>query len=145
MKLNIGDKELNIKFGYKPTLKERIISKVVKMSNTTGEDGETDMEKIEDLLLFLPELLLVGMQVHHEDYRYNYDTKEGKEEKLEKTFALVEEYMESKNADVMDFFNKMQEALTEDSFLASLFQKEQKAEAAEQTVQPKVEAAQTEK
>lgn len=144
MKLKIGEKELNIKFGYKPTLKERIISKVVKMSNATGEDGETDMEKIEDLLLFLPELLLVGMQVHYKDYRYNYDTKEGKEEQLEKTFALVEEYMESENADIMDFFNKMQEALLEDSFLASLFRKEQKAEAVEEAVQPKVEEMQTE-
>lgn len=145
MKLNIGGKELNIKFGYKPTLKERIISKVVKMSEVKDKNEKVDMEKIEDLLLFLPELLLVGMQVHHKDYRYDYDTKEGKEEQLEKTFALVEEYMESENADIMDFFNKMQEALTEDSFLASLFQKEQKAEAAEQAVQPKAEVEQTEK
>lgn len=138
MKLNIGEKELNIKFGYKPTLKERIISKVVKLSDITGLDGNTDMEKIEDLLLFLPELLLVGMQVHHKDYRYDYDTKAGKEEQLEKTFALVEEYMESENADIMDFFNKFQEALTEDSFLASLFRKEQKAQAVEAVVQSKI-------
>lgn len=134
MKLNIGEKELNIKFGYKPTLKERIISKVVKMSSVSNVDGDTDMEKVEDLLLFLPELLLVGMQVHHKDYRYNYDTKEGKEEQLEKTFALVEEYMESEDADIMEFFGKLQEALTEDSFLASLYRKEEKAETAEEAV-----------
>lgn len=137
MKLNIGEKELNIKFGYKPTLKERIISKVVKMSSVSNADGDTDMEKVEDLLLFLPELLLVGMQVHHKDYRYNYDTKEGKEEQLEKAFALVEKYMESEDADVMEFFGKLQEALTEDSFLASLYRKEQKVEITEGTVQPK--------
>lgn len=145
MKLKIGKKELNIKFGYKPTLKERIISKVVKLSNITDVDGNTDMEKVEDMLLFLPELLLVGMQVHHKDYRYDYDTKEKKEEQLEKTFALVEEYMESEDADVMDFFNKIQEALLEDSFLANLFQKEQKAEEAEEVVQPKLEVAQGKK
>lgn len=126
MKLRIGENEYNIKFGYKPTLKERIISKVVKMSSMIGEDGNTDMEKIEDLLLFLPELLLVGLQVHHEDFRYDYDTKEGKEEKLDKAFALVEQYMDSEEADVMVFFDQLQEALLQDSFLRGLFQKEQK-------------------
>ena len=135
--MNIAGKEVNIKFGYKPTLKERIISKVVRMSNITGEDGETDMEKVEDLLLFLPELLLVGMQVHHKDFRYDYDTKEGKQKQLEKSTDLVEKYMESEDADIMEFFGKFQDALMEDSFLASLFRKEQKAEEAEKVVEMK--------
>lgn len=143
MKLKIGEKELNVKFGYKPTLKERIISRVSKMS-TTDKDGNTDMEKVEDLLLFLPELLLVGMQVHHEDYRYNYDTKEGKEEQLKKASALIEEYMESKDADVLEFFGKFQKALLEDSFLASLFRKGQETEVIEETIQPKSEEIQSE-
>ena len=135
--MNIAGKEINIKFGYKPTLKERIISKVVRMSNITDENGETDMEKVEDLLLFLPELLLVGMQVHHKDFRYDYDTKEGKQKQLEKSTDLVEKYMESEDADIMEFFGKFQDALMEDSFLASLFRKEQKAEATEKVVEMK--------
>lgn len=126
MKLKIGENEYSIKFAYKPTLKERIISKFVKYANVGGADGETDLEKIEDLLLFLPEAVLIGLQVHHEDFRYDCETGEGKKEKLEKAFALVEEYMDSENADVMWFFNQMQEALLQDSFLRSLFQKEQK-------------------
>ena len=137
MKMNIAGKEINIKFGYKPTLKERIISKVVRMSNITDENGETDMEKVEDLLLFLPELLLVGMQVHHKDFRYDYDTKEGKQKQLEKTTDLVEKYMESEDADIMEFFGKFQDALMEDSFLASLFRREQKVEEAEKVVEMK--------
>lgn len=135
MKLNIGTKELNIKFGYKPTLKERVISKVIKMSTITNDNGEVDMEKAEDLLLYLPELLLVGMQVNHKDYRYDYDTGKGKEEQLEKAFTLVEEYMNSEDADPMYLFNTLQEALVEDSFLASLFRKEQKAAEAENAVE----------
>ena len=78
MKIELNGKEYNIKFGYKPTLKERIISKVVKLGDVTGENDEVDMEKVEDLLLFLPERLLVGLQVNHNDFRYDYDTKEGK-------------------------------------------------------------------
>lgn len=124
MIIKIKGKEYKIKFGYKPTLKERIISKVVRFSNITNEN---DLEKIEDLLLFLPELILVGLQVNHEEFRYNIDTGEGKEEQLEKSFNLIEEYLEEDNADILDLFVRLQEALTEDSFLSTLFQKEQSA------------------
>ena len=135
--MNIAGKELNIKFGYKPTLKERIISRVLKMENIADEDGEISYEKIEDLMLFLPELLLVGLQVHHKDFRYDYDTKEGKQKQLDKALDLVEKYMESEDADIMELFGKLEEALMQDSFLASLFRKEQKAEAAEKVVEMK--------
>ena len=137
MMIKIDGKELNIKFGYKPTLKERIISRVLKMENIADEDGEISYEKIEDLMLFLPELLLVGLQVHHKDFRYDYDTKEGKQKQLDKTLDLVEKYMESEDADIMELFGKLEEALMQDSFLASLFRKEQKAEAAENVVEMK--------
>lgn len=135
--MNIAGKELNIKFGYKPTLKERIISRVLKMENIADEDGEVSYEKIEDLMLFLPELLLVGLQVHHKDFRYDYDTKEGKQKQLDKTLELVEKYMESEDADIMELFGKLEEALMQDSFLASLFRKEQEAEAVEKVVEMK--------
>ena len=137
MIIKIDGKELNIKFGYKPTLKERIISRVLKMENIADEDGEVSYEKIEDLMLFLPELLLVGLQVHHKDFRYDYDTKEGKEKQLDKTLDLVEKYMESEDADIMELFGKLEEALMQDSFLASLFRKEQEAEAMEKVVEMK--------
>ena len=137
MIIKIDGKELNIKFGYKPTLKERIISRVLKMENIADEDGEISYEKIEDLMLFLPELLLVGLQVHHKDFRYDYDTKEGKQKQLDKTLDLVEKYMESEDADIMELFGKLEEALMQDSFLASLFRKEQEAEEAEKVVEMK--------
>lgn len=126
MTLKIGKKELKIKFGYKPTLKERVISKIVKIGNIDGENG-TDLEKVEDLLLYLPEILLVGLQVNHKEYRYDYDTKEGKNEQLDKAFDLIDEYT-SNGGDLMQLFIDMQEEMQKDSFLASLFQKEQKAQ-----------------
>ena len=36
MKIELNGKEYNIKFGYKPTLKEPIISKVEKLRDVTG-------------------------------------------------------------------------------------------------------------
>lgn len=144
MKLKIGENEYSIKFGYKPTLKERLISRIVKMSKTDGADEIENMEKIEDLLLFLPEILLVGLQVHHEDFRYDYDTKDGKEEQLNKAFDLIDEYSTQDGADLMQLFNDLQEEMKTDSFLASLFQKEEKAAEVEEVVQPKLEVVQSE-
>lgn len=130
MKLKIGENEYCIKFAYKPTLKERIVSKFVRYSREMGKGDGMDFEKIEDMLLFLPEALLVGLQVHHKDFAYNCDTGEGRDEKLDKAFALVEQYMDGEEADVTWFFNQLQEALLQDSFLRSLFQKEQKKQEA---------------
>lgn len=127
MKLKIGGKKYEIKFAYKPTLKERIISRFVKIGNEVSDnDGELDFDKFEDLLLFLPEVLLVGLQKNYEEFRYDYDTGEGKDDKLEKAFEIVEEYMDGDDADAMEFFYQLKEALMEDSFLRGLFQKEQK-------------------
>lgn len=144
MKLKIGKKEYNIKFGYKPTLKERLVSRIVRTARTNSEDEVENMERIEDLLLFLPEILLVGLQVHHKEFRYNYDTKEGKEEQLEKAFDLVDEYASREDADLMKLFDDLQSAMKEDSFLASLFWKEEKAAEAEEAVQPKMEVVKNE-
>ena len=86
----------------------------------------------------MPEILLVGLQVHHKDFRYDYDTKDGKDEQMDKAFDLIEKYTESSDSDVMDLFNGLQEALLEDSFLANMFRKEKaKAEKnAEQKAEP---------
>lgn len=133
MKLNIAGKEINIKYGYKPTLKARIISKSVKFSNIFDEHGNIDMEKFEDLMLFLPEMLLVGMQVHHKDYRYDYDTGEGREKQLEKVDELVEKYISNDGSRAFELLTMLTNSLREDSFLAGLFQTEQKKATAAQT------------
>ena len=138
MQLKIDGNDYNIKFGYKPTLKEHVISKIVKFSGMSDENGDVDMEDLEELLLYLPEILLVGLQVHHKDFRYDYDTKDGKEDQLDKVFDLIDKYTENSDSSVMDLFNGLQEALLEDSFLANMFRKAKaKAEKnAEQKAEP---------
>lgn len=121
MKLKIGEKELNIKFGYKPTLKGKIISKLMKFETA---ENKNDAELLEEMLLFIPELLLAGLQVHHEEYRYNYDTGEGKEEQLDKAFALIEGYLDEEDADIMELFRQLEEEMLQNSFLKKLFQQE---------------------
>lgn len=127
MKLKIGKNEFNIEFAFKPTLKARVLSKLARIEQgLKNDDGAAEMEVIEDLLMFLPELLLAGLQKHHEDYRYNYDTEDGKEEQLDKTFDLIEEYSESENASYIQLFQDMEEEMLQNSFLKRVFQEEQK-------------------
>lgn len=129
MTLKIGEKELKISFGYEPTLKSRLLSRLAKMSAQLGENGG-DLEKVEDMLLFIPEVLLVGLQKEHEEYRYNLDTKEGYDEKLEKAFSLVAEYLDNGENDALELFNQLQEELMANGFLKKMFEKEmEKAQA----------------
>ncbi len=126
MKLKIGEKELNIRFGYEPTLKSRIMSRLAKLENAKITDSSGQMENLEDLLLLLPEFLLVGLQVEHKEYRYDYDTGEGKDKQLEKAFSLVEEYSESEDGDVTLLIQELEDEMLRNSFLKRIFQKEKK-------------------
>lgn len=124
MKLKIGEKELNVKFGYEATLKSRLLSKMAKMG-VEMHDKSGDMEAIEDMLLFIPEVLLVGLQKEHKkEFGYNLDTKEGYEENKEKVFGLVAEYLDSGDVDAIDLFNELQEEMTRNGFLKKMFERE---------------------
>lgn len=126
MVLVVKDKEYKIKYAYEPTLKQKILSKlhtVTKKMN--GQNEEDSLVSIEDLLLFVPELLLVGLQKCNQDFKYDYDTNEGKEEQLNKIYNILEDYTEDKNNDLMQLFNDLQEELLNDSFLSAMFRKEQ--------------------
>lgn len=124
MTLKVGEKELSVKFGYEPTLKSRLLSRMAKMSVEMYEkDG--DMEMIEDMLLFIPEVLLIGLQKEHkEEYGYNLDTREGYEEQKVKAFALVAELLDNDEVDAIDLFNELQEEMTKNGFLKKMFEKE---------------------
>lgn len=127
MKMKIGKNEYNIFFGYEPTLKARILSKMAKMS-VDLENGANDFEKIEDMLLFLPEVVLAGLQKYHSDeFGYDLDTKEGYEEQKAKVFSMVSEHFDSGKVDGTEFFYSLLNELTKSGFLKKMFEKEVKS------------------
>lgn len=135
-KIKVNDKEYTIKFGYEPTIKGRLLSRVakmtVKMKNNNEEKAESDkFEQIEDMLLFVPEMVLVGLQKFHSDeFGYNLDTNDGYEEAKNKAFSLVGDYVDTGDVDITDFFTELQEELTDNGFLKKMFEKEvEKAQA----------------
>ncbi len=125
MKLNIGKKELKIKFAYEPTVKAHIISKMIKIGDEF-QGFDKDPSKIEDFLGFLPEILLVGLQKFHKDeFGYDYDSEEEKEQKKSEVFELLDDYFDGDDADIMKLFNDLQEEMLKNGFLAKMFQQEQ--------------------
>lgn len=129
MTLKVGEKEFKITFGYEATLKSRLLSRMAKMSVDMGENGG-DLEKVEDMLLFIPEVVLVGLQKEHEEYKYNLDTKENYEEKKNMAFLLVAEYLDDGENDAIELFDALQEEMTRNGFLKKMFENEvEKAQA----------------
>lgn len=129
--IKVNDKEYTIKFGYEPTLKSRLLSRVAKMTVNTKQDAEENLEQIENMLLFVPEMVLVGLQKFHSDeFGYNLDTNDGYEEAKNKAFSLVGDYVDTGDVDITDFFTELQEELTDNGFLKKMFEKEvEKAQA----------------
>jgi hypothetical protein len=129
--IKVNDKEYTIKFGYEPTLKSRLLSRVAKMTVNMKQDAEENLEQIENMLLFVPEMVLVGLQKFHSDeFGYNLDTNDGYEEAKNKAFSLVGDYVDTGDVDITDFFTELQEELTANGFLKKMFEKEvEKAQA----------------
>ena len=69
MKVKLGGKEYTIQFATRPSLKAHILQDIMKT-----QDME-DISSMEDILLeTLPKMLLVGLQMHHND-EFGYDYK----------------------------------------------------------------------
>ena len=129
LKLNIGGKEYKIKFGYEPVLKEKIISRMAKFGSIFEKD-EIDTESMEDGLLFISEIFLVGLQVNHPEFRYDYSTKNGKEDKLREVYEIMDQYF-TDDGDMFKLFEDLQNEMVNDSFLSSLLRKGKEAEKVE--------------
>ena len=129
--IKVNNKEYTIKFGYEPTLKSRLLSRVAKMTVNMKQDAEENLEQIENMLLFVPEMVLVGLQKFHSDeFGYNLDTNDGYEEAKNKAFSRVGDYVDTGDVDITDFFTELQEELTANGFLKKMFEKEvEKAQA----------------
>lgn len=123
MKIKLNGKEYTVKFGYAPVYQNRIIPRVVGM----GQQGD-ELEAIDNMLGFLPEFLLVGLQKFHADeFGFDFDDKEAKEKQLVKMYDLLDDYLDPENEegkDIMSLYDDLMAELEKNSFLSKLLAKE---------------------
>lgn len=117
LNLKLGKKEYKIKYAYEPTVRSGLIKKLA------GMHSDDNLEYIDATMKILPELILIGLQKFHKaEFGYMYDTNAGKEEKLSKVYALLEDYFDEEDSDFMNLYDSLQNELLENSFLSKMFQ-----------------------
>lgn len=123
MKIKLNGKEYTVKFGYAPVYKNKIIPRLVGM----GQQGE-GLEAVDNMLGFLPEFLLVGLQKFHADeFGFDFDDKEAKEKQLAKMYDLLDDYLDPGNeegGDIMSLYNDLSAEMEKNSFLSKMLAKE---------------------
>ena len=130
LKIKFGETELSIKYGYEVTAKSGILKKLIAVDEMglgdKKDEKEVDMAGALDAIMsILPELVLAGVQkFHKEEYGYNYLTGEGKEEQLDKIYALLDDYFDTEDADFQELYGDLQKELLDNGFLASMFRAE---------------------
>ena len=128
-KLKLGNRELNIKYSYEATAKSGIIKKFAVFSNAY-ETEEEMYDRVEEIMKLLPEMILVGAQkFHREEFWYDYETGEGKEEALSKIYALIDDYFDEEGAEFDGMLELLQKEMLENGFLAKMFRAETEKEA----------------
>lgn len=135
-RLNIGDKEYKVKFGYGVLGTTNLIDKVTTMVSVKDE-----ATPFRNMIHVMGELLLAGLQKHHSD-EFGYDTDAEKKTSLAKVFDLIDQYEEEGTEDDPQdgylLFEKLQNDLEENGFLSKMTDALEKAAAAQDaTVIPK--------
>ena len=126
MKIKLNGKEYTVKFGYAPVVKNKIIPRLVGME----QQGE-GLEVIDNMLEFLPEFLLVGLQKFHADeFGFDFDDKEAKEKQLVKVYDLLDDYLDPENeegGDLQSLYNDLSAEMEKNSFLSKMLAEEAQA------------------
>lgn len=121
-KIKLGEKELNIKFGYEATLKSGIIAKIVQLDQI--EDG---VESVSAVLMLLPELILVGAQKFHEkELGYDPNNEEQKEKQMKKVFSMLDDYFDQEDADGNMLYESLLTEMLANGFLSKMLNQERK-------------------
>lgn len=115
MKITLNNKEYTIKFGYAPVLKNGFIKDVSR--------ALSDNESVENILLFLPHALLIGLQVNHSD-EFGFTNEQEKEEQENKLLEMLGNEVDNDNINCLELYWQIVKELEENSFLKQMLEKE---------------------
>ena len=102
-----------IKFGIEATTKSGILKKIKEVQ----QSGDDFVDEIEMTLNMLPEFLLVGLEKRHKDeFGYDYNTNEGKEEAKTKVCELIDEYTDQEDSSIRELFEELLKEVMQNGF-----------------------------
>lgn len=102
-----------IKFGIEATTKSGILKKIKEVQRS----GDDFVDEIEMTLNMLPEFLLVGLQKRHKDeFGYDYNTNEGKEEAKTKVCELIDEYTDQEDSSIRELLEELIKEVMQNGF-----------------------------
>lgn len=132
MKAKLDGKEYTIQFATRPSLKAHILQDIMK---TQEMEDISSMEAV--LLETLPKVLLVGLQMHHNDeFGYDYKTNKGYDEQFEKVSDILYDAIDTNEINCMDLFADMQEEMMTNGFLAQMMESLERAQEQEKKKTP---------
>lgn len=132
MKAKLGGKEYTIQFATRPSLKAHILQDIMK---TQEMEDISSMEAV--ILETLPKVLLVGLQMHHNDeFGYDYKTNNGYDEQFEKVSEILYGAIDTNEINCMDLFADMQEEMMTNGFLAQMMESLERAQEQEKKKTP---------
>lgn len=127
-----------IKFGIEATTKSGILKKIKEIQQSSDDEAQQSsddfVDEIEMILNMLPEFLLVGLQKRHKDeFGYDYNTNEGKEEAKTKVCELIDEYTDQEDSSIRELFEELlKEVMQNGFFKKEVLQMKAEKEAKEQ-------------
>lgn len=120
--LKVNGKKYQIKYANKVTVKSGIISKFV---NSEANGAET----VEDVISFVAEVLLIGLQKFHADeFGYDLDSDDEKSQRMDDIYDLLDDYLDDEEHDAGQLMRDLEDELMKNGFLASLFRQEKEAQ-----------------
>lgn len=129
-----------IKFGIEATTKSGILKKIKEIQQSSDDEAQQSsddfVDEIEMILNMLPEFLLVGLQKRHKDeFGYDYNTNEGKEEAKTKVCELIDEYTDQEDSSIRELFEELLKEVMQNGFFKKevLWMKAEKEAEAEKT------------
>lgn len=122
--LSVNDRMFDIKYAYTVTVKQELIPKIAKNQMQDNINSADDFfSSAQESLALLPETLLIGLQkYHYDEFGFNYDTNEGKQEALSKVNDLLDQLFDDEEVNPFDIYNSCISELMENGFLKKMFQ-----------------------
>lgn len=115
--LKVKGKEYNIRYGNEAVIRSKIVKKIVTLQNALKDADGAVVETIGNITA---EILLVGLQKNHKDeFGYDYDDEESKQDALSKVYDLLDD-IEDEEISLTELRNDLESEMTKNGFLAEL-------------------------